>query len=401
MSRALQDTKLVTAPQVTIIDTGRESWTTIDPTALDTSSEEGLERLAAVAAQPTIERAVDCARELLDMDVAYATKFSEGHQVFQTMRGDGDSFGIHEGLEIPHEETYCRRILAGKLPGLIPDVRADPIAGEMTVTESSDVGCFASVPVRFADGNLYGTLCVASHHPRADLGERDTRFLAVFARMIADQVERELLVDQSRRSELKSATVGALAAALDARDHYTAMHSLAVVAHAAEVARRLGLDAGEVADVEHVAVLHDIGKIAVPDALLQKRGSLSAEEWEVMRRHPVHGERLVAEIDGLEHLAAAVRGEHERWDGAGYPDGLAGEEIPMASRIVFVCDAYDAMRTDRPDRQAMAEDAARAEIRAGLGSLFCPDGAQALLDVLAGAEVLASAEAPGVDARRR
>lgn len=211
--------------------------------------------------------------------------------------------------------------------------------------------------------------------------------------------EREQLIDQLKESFIGAAE--ALANALEAKDLYTADHARSIAELAVAVGEEMGLPANQLEDLRYGAIFHDIGKIAVPDALLQKRGSLSAEEWEVMRRHPVHGERLVAEIDGLEHLAAAVRGEHERWDGAGYPDGLAGEEIPMASRIVFVCDAYDAMRTDRPYRQAMAEEAALAEIRAGLGSQFCPDCAQALLDVLAGAEVLASAEAPGVDARRR
>lgn len=347
------------------------------------SREDGLGRLADVAARPTIERAVESARQVLDMDVAYATEITETEQRFQVLRGDGESFGVHEGLVMPLDQTYCQRILAGELPSLIHDVRGDEIACALPVTDSAGVGSFASVPVRFSDGRLYGTLCAASHRERADLGERDTRFLEVFARMIADQVERELLEQDARESELKAATVAALAAALDARDHYTAEHSMAVVRHAAEVGRRLGLDAEEISDIEHVAVLHDIGKIAIPDALLQRPGPLDDEEWETMRQHPIHGERLVAGIDGLGHLAPAVRAEHERWDGAGYPDGLAGEEIPLPSRIVFVCDAYDAMRSDRPYRAGMSVEQAQAEIADGIGTQFCPLCAEALLEALA------------------
>ena len=102
-----------------------------------------------------------------------------------------------------------------------------------------------------------------------------------------------------------------------------------------------------------------------------------------MRTHPVHSERLIANVPELAHLAPVIRAEHERWDGGGYPDGLSGDQIPLASRITLVCDAYDAMTSDRPYRKAMSADQARAEIAAGAGTQFCPTSAQALLDILA------------------
>src|SRR6266850_1760374 len=117
------------------------------------------------------------------------------------------------------------------------------------------------------------------------------------------------------------------------RTSSNAEHSQAVVKHAAAVARKLGLSEEQVVDVSHVALLHDIGKIAIPDAVLLKPGRLTEEEWDVMRSHPIARERLICNAEGLQHLAPAMRAEHERWDGTGYPDGLAGEEIPIASRI--------------------------------------------------------------------
>jgi HD-GYP domain-containing protein (c-di-GMP phosphodiesterase class II) len=129
-------------------------------------------------------------------------------------------------------------------------------------------------------------------------------------------------------------------------------------------------------------MLHDIGKIAVPDTILGKPGSLTEEEWKVMRSHSAYGEQLVNDTPGLQHLAKAIRAEHERWDGGGYPDGLAGEKIPLASRITFVCDAYDAMTSDRPYRPALSPDAAKAEIVGGIGGQFCPRSARAFLEVL-------------------
>ncbi|MDX6678239.1 MAG: hypothetical protein QOE31_2291, partial [Solirubrobacteraceae bacterium] len=175
----------------------------------------------------------------------------------------------------------------------------------------------------------------------------------------------------------------ALLAAVNARDSYTAMHSREVVTLARGVARQLGLDEAQCSEVEHIALLHDLGKIAVPDAILRKPGVLTGHEWTLMRQHPVVGAEILASMPDLAHLSPAVRAEHERWDGGGYPDGLAAEQIPIASRIVFVCDAYHAMTSNRPYRRAMSSAAARDEIRREAGAQFCPNASAALLEMLA------------------
>jgi HD-GYP domain-containing protein (c-di-GMP phosphodiesterase class II) len=118
------------------------------------------------------------------------------------------------------------------------------------------------------------------------------------------------------------------------------------------------------------------------DAILNKNGPLTDAEWAVMQTHSVRSEALVSAVPGLAHLAAAVRAEHERWDGKGYPDGLKGEQIPLASRITFVCDAYHAMTSDRPYRTALSIAQACAEIADGSGSQFCPDTADAFLEIM-------------------
>jgi HD-GYP domain-containing protein (c-di-GMP phosphodiesterase class II) len=110
---------------------------------------------------------------------------------------------------------------------------------------------------------------------------------------------------------------------------------------------------------------------------------LTAPAWEIMRNHPIISEQLILDVPGLAHLAPSLRAEHERWDGKGYPDRLSGDAIPIASRITFVCDAYHAMTSDRPYRQALSRAAARTQISAGIGTQFCPSAAQALLDLLA------------------
>ncbi|MGH2955785.1 MAG: GAF and HD-GYP domain-containing protein, partial [Solirubrobacterales bacterium] len=322
-------------------------------------------------------------RELLDMEVAFVGRITDTEQIYDALRGDAASFGVAEGHSMPLEETYCKRILDGRLPNLIPDARRDDRAAALEVTETVGIGAYASVPLRFSDGRLHGMLCAASHEAKPQLGYRELQFLHVFARIVADVLEREALEQSARSLEVQAAAAEALIAAVQARDPYTARHSRDVVDHALRVAARLDLSGDELTEVRHVAMLHDIGKITVPDTILGKPGALSEQEWEIMRTHSASGEELIRNTPGLEHLAPAIRAEHERWDGSGYPDGLRGEEIPLASRITFVCDAYHAMTSDRPYRPALSPEEARAEVEAGIGTQFCPQCARAFLDVLA------------------
>jgi two-component system cell cycle response regulator len=145
------------------------------------------------------------------------------------------------------------------------------------------------------------------------------------------------------------------------------------VAELAEaVARGLRLDEEQVDHVRHAAALHDVGKVAIPDAILDKPAALDDAEWEFIRRHTIIGERIVAAAPALRPVAALVRSSHERWDGGGYPDSLAGEEIPLGARIVSVCDAFDAMVADRPYRAGMDATDALAELERCAGSQFDP-----------------------------
>jgi diguanylate cyclase (GGDEF)-like protein len=163
-----------------------------------------------------------------------------------------------------------------------------------------------------------------------------------------------------------------LLAALRERDEGLEQHLRDVADLAIAVAERLGVPAAQLDDVARAAKLHDVGKVAVPDAIVGKDGPLTAEEWEVMRRHPVIGERILGEAPGLADVARLVRASHERYDGRGYPDGLRGHEIPLGARILFVCDAYDAMTSDRPYREPMTHETALAELRANAATQFDP-----------------------------
>jgi diguanylate cyclase (GGDEF)-like protein len=178
--------------------------------------------------------------------------------------------------------------------------------------------------------------------------------------------------------------VVALASALQERDRYTGDHSESVVEMSARVAEAMALDTEEVARIRMGALLHDIGKVGIPDEVLHKPGPLDDKEWELMRQHPVIGERILRMIPGLGPIARIVRHEHERWDGGGYPDGISSTEIPIGSRIILACDAYHAMTSDRPYRQAMPHADAMAELGRHSGTQFDPEVVQALIGYLYG-----------------
>ena len=166
--------------------------------------------------------------------------------------------------------------------------------------------------------------------------------------------------------------MASLAAAVDARDAYTAGHSRRVQQIAVAMGRELEMDGDELAALSFASLFHDVGKLAVPDAVLQKPGELADEDWRAVHRHPVEGERIIGHLGFLADATPAIRHHHERFDGAGYPDGLRGEDIPLGARILHVADALDSMVTTRVYRSAMSMAEALREIRGGSGTQFCP-----------------------------
>ena len=166
-------------------------------------------------------------------------------------------------------------------------------------------------------------------------------------------------------------------------DQYTGMHSRGVVSLAVTVADELGLDDRRRRLVELGALLHDVGKIAIPKSIINKQGPLSDDEWALMRTHTIEGQRMLERVGGmLVEVGTVVRASHERWDGGGYPDGLAGVRIPLAARIVACADAFSAMTTDRPYRAAMSRAAAVEELRECAGTHFDPAVAEATIAVV-------------------
>jgi HD-GYP domain-containing protein (c-di-GMP phosphodiesterase class II) len=200
--------------------------------------------------------------------------------------------------------------------------------------------------------------------------------LAYFAR------ERQVRIDHALElSHAYRGTAMLLGDVVEADDAYTGSHSRDVVSLVLEVADRLGLHSRERRDAEFAALLHDIGKIKISPDIINKPGKLDENEWAIMKTHTVEGERLLAQVGGiLGNVGRIVRSCHEDWDGTGYPDGLAGEDIPLVARIVRACDAYSAMTTDRSYRKARPVEEAVEELRRCAGTDFDPVVVEALAE---------------------
>jgi len=196
-----------------------------------------------------------------------------------------------------------------------------------------------------------------------------------------DRVER-----YSATLELSRAyrgTVMLLADVVEHEDGYTASHCRSVVELVQAVAEEMGVNPGARQELEFAALLHDVGKISIPKEILNKPSSLEPDEWELMKTHTIEGQFMLDRVGGmLGRVGEIVRSCHERWDGAGYPDGLAAEEIPVQARIVFVCDAWNAMTTDRSYRSAMSREEAMSELVGNAGTQFDPDVVTALAKVI-------------------
>lgn len=183
---------------------------------------------------------------------------------------------------------------------------------------------------------------------------------------------QEIAAQHEKLERISMQIVTALSGAVDAKDTYTNGHSLRVAEYSREIARRAGLSREMQNDIYMMGLLHDVGKIGVPDAIINKPARLTEEEFAVIRNHPVMGARILKNIKDFPRLITGARWHHERYDGKGYPDGIADEEIPLEARIIAVADAYDAMSSRRSYRDVLSQETVRSEIEKGKGTQFDP-----------------------------
>ncbi len=313
---------------------------------------------------------VDHAKELLRADHATLALLSAELQTLtriytagMSLEPPGETFPVHgtpSGQAIQTGEAFLVTDFASvtTLPGLDPGpYRA--------------LGPVVIVPVR-SEQEVIGTLGLgrARGHGSRPFTDADVRLLDGIAEIGGNAIRRALLFQILEQSYLQM--VLALARTMDARDTYTAGHSERIAGMAETVARAIGCGEEEVQDVRWGALLHDIGKIGVPDDILRKPGPLTAAEQIVMRQHPIVGEGILASTERMRGVAKIVRYHQERWDGSGYPDGVRGEDIPLGARILAVVDTYSAIIDDRPYKKAQSHEEAVAELRRGAGTRYDP-----------------------------
>jgi len=263
-------------------------------------------------------------------------------------------------------DALARSFLAAQEPFVLDGAAIGAVEGLRDVAAGGSV---AVAPLRL-EGDRLGFVVVAAGAEGDVFDDRRIRVLAGVASQVKLAVANASSFESLEKTFLS--TVEALANALEANDEYTSSHARWITDTSLLVGRELGLDTRSLKRLELGALFHDIGKIGIPEAILSKPGPLTPDEWKVVRLHPELGARILGPIERLEDVCEIVRHCHEHWDGSGYPDGLAGDDIPIESRVILVCDAYHAMTTDRPYRKRLPTEEARRRLREAAGTQFDP-----------------------------
>ncbi len=278
---------------------------------------------------------------------------------------------------------HLARCMVEREPVAIEDREAAVLSGpERAVCEARRLKSLLFVPV-LVDEDAVGAFIVGSVDRLRPFGEKDVDLCRALSHEIGLALANAMLYDSLQRSheELErayDATIEGWSLALEMRDDETQGHALRVAALAVELGRGIGMSDEELVHLRRGALLHDIGKMVVPDAILRKPGPLTEEEWAVMRRHPENGREFLRKVAYLEPALDVPYAHHERWDGSGYPRGLAGEEIPLSARVFAVADAFDALTSDRPYRKAWPEEKVLAYVRSHAGTQFDPEVVEVL-----------------------
>jgi putative nucleotidyltransferase with HDIG domain len=243
----------------------------------------------------------------------------------------------------------------------LPDIEED-IDDKEKVT-------FVLVPLMAHDQPV-GLLDIISETPEGDITSRDLSLLTILAKQAALAIENVKLYESMKKDQVS--IIRALSSTVDAKDHYTSGHSQKVSEYATHIAEELNLPERDIENIKFAALLHDLGKIGMPDEIIKKPSRLTDEEFEIVKMHPVIGAKIIREIESLAPIVPIILHHHERFDGKGYPNKLKGEEIPIGARIVHVVDAYDTMVSARAYRDMLPAELAISELRKNSGTQFDP-----------------------------
>ncbi|HAS53246.1 MAG TPA: hypothetical protein DCS42_03470 [Nitrospiraceae bacterium] len=335
-------------------------------------------------------RAMEAATALMDADVGSLLLVDEktGDLFFEVALGEKGS-RLKE-IRLKMGEGIAGWVAAKDQPALVNDVENDRRyfrqAGVITKFVTRNMVC---VPVR-SKGKVVGVLQAINKKGGGAFTEEDLENFMTLSHQVAVALENAHLYGELKETFVN--TAAALAAAVEKKDPYTGGHIKRVVEYSSAIARCIEGDAGDLEQLRLAAVLHDIGKIGIRDSVLLKQAGFTPDELETMRSHPLVGADILAHIEQMGEVRRIMRSHHEKWNGSGYPDGLAGEAIPLHARIISVADAFDAITTDRPYRKAAGLDAAKEEIRRHGGTEFDPLVVAAFVEACETGDILISKE---------
>ena len=322
------------------------------------------------------------------VDAVAVLLYEPAGQVLRPSVGRGFTAELRQRLRLALGDGPAGRAALEQRSIFLPDLVSEPLKGAAIAEAQQEVfKSYMAVPM-FAKGQLQG---VIELYTRSVLDPNDEwlEFLETYADQGAIAIENSQLMRSLERTnqELQRAydrTIEGWANALDLKDEETAGHSKRVTEMTVRLARQLGVPNDEVVHIQRGALLHDIGKMGIPDEILLKRGPLTDDEFEIMRQHPVYAYELLSPIEFLRPALHIPYSHHEKWDGSGYPQGLQGEQIPLAARIFAVVDVFDALTSDRPYREAWPVGRAREFILEGKGIHFDPAVVDAFFELMDG-----------------
>jgi hypothetical protein len=345
-----------------------EGWSKLDEllSMLLALQEHGVSHSGAVSREEFGRAVLDCACRLMKCDRGSVMMWSEKEGCLEIVAARSATTEKIQHLFLKPGEGVAGKAFASGQPIFIADPAEDP---RYVAPAAGDVEPFVSIPL-MVKGKPIGVLNLHAKPGAESFSDYNVKFLGILAGESAVMLHNMDLFDSLQTFYLEM--VQTLARAVDSKDAYTHEHSDRARVKARKVALEMSLPEQMVRYVEYAALLHDIGKIGIDEAILLKPGKLTPEEYEQMKKHPIIGHQILSPVKYLGPVAQMVLYHQEWYDGRGYPEGLKGEEIPLGSRIVAVLDAWDAMTSDRPYRKALGREIAVGELKKGSGTQFDP-----------------------------
>ena len=342
--------------------------------------------LGATDLRFALKSIVEETRTQLRVDLASVSIFDPHTLTLETIAATGMQASWH-GSRVRLGESILGRIALERRLMAFPNFNENKPDGLSAITGDEGIQAFYGIPL-IAKGQIVGVLSIFNHmplHPEQDWLD----FLELLAGQTAMAIDSIKSFEDLQRSHLQlalaySTTIEGWSHALDLRDHETQGHTQRVTDMTLRLARMAGISEAELVHVKHGALLHDIGKMGIPDTVLLKEQSLSDDEWATMRKHPIYAYEMLSPIEYLRPALDIPYCHHEKWDGTGYPRGLKGEQIPLVARLFAVVDVWDALRSDRPYRQGWPEDKVLEYIRIQTGTHFDPKVVALFASMMAG-----------------